>query len=114
MRQRSSSLPLSPSPLFTRLFLSASEQENDGDEHGEQREDEEENLPEAVGPLALHLAGAAVDDHLVDLLAVAVRADVDGEQEVLEGDGRVAGLDAVDALLVAADVAPHVRLDDGG
>src|SRR5215207_1738416 len=84
--------------------LAPAEDEAEDDEDGDEEEDEEENLPEAVGALALHLAGAPVDDELVDLVVEAVRADVDGQQEVFEGDGRVVGRDVRDALLVAADV----------
>src|SRR2546423_11102099 len=90
------------------------EHENQRDEGGEQCEDEEENLPEAVGALALHLARSTVDDDLIDLFAEAVRADVDRQQEVFEGDGRVARRDLIDALLVASDVASNVRVYDGG
>src|SRR2546423_1061125 len=100
-----------PSGLPT--FSPMAEHENQRDEDGEQCEYEEEDLPEAVGALALHLARATVDDDLIDLFMEAVRADVDREQEVFEGDGRVVGRDLVDALLVAADVMAHVRFDDG-
>src|SRR5215204_2495524 len=107
--------PFVPRTTFGRPSPSTSaEDEAEDDEDDEDEEGEEEYLPDAVGALALHLAGAAVDDDLVDLVVEAVGADVDGEQEVLEGDGRVLRRDVRDALLVAADVAAHVRVDDGG
>src|SRR4029079_8133190 len=88
------------SRVYSRLTPAEDEDEEEDDE--EDGEDEERDLPDAVGALALHLAGATVDDDLVDLVLKTIGADVDGEQEMLEGDGRVLRRDVRDALLVAA------------
>lgn len=79
--------------------------DDDSVDDGGDGRDEKQDLDPAIGPLALDLAAAPIHQEAVDGLFEAVGADPDREQDVLEGDVVVAGVDAVDALLVAADIA---------
>src|SRR5690606_21610946 len=72
----------------------------------------ESDLPHRPGPFALHPARLTVDDEAVAFTVIAISRCPDRQQDMLEGFIRVAGLDSVDALFVAADVAAHVHGDD--
>ena len=65
-------------------------------------QDKQHDLPDAPRPLALHFARARVHQEAIGLVAVAVRAEPDRQQDVLEPNVVVTGLDAGDALRVAA------------
>src|SRR6185436_11512946 len=79
----------------------------------EAAEDEEDDLPRAPRPLALHLAGRGVDHDAEGLLLEPVAREPDRQQHVLVGEPGPGGLDAVDPLRVAADAAADVGLELG-
>jgi len=59
-------------------------QPHDYTDHRENDEDSRRDLHRAPRPLALDFAGAGVDQDAVDLLAKAISADPDRQQDVLE------------------------------
>src|SRR5262249_19562916 len=89
-------------------------QENDERDDRQPEHHKKEDLPEAVRAVALYFAGPRIDHHLVDLLIEAKGSQVDGQQDVLEGDIGIRRIDLVDPLFVAADVASNVSIDYPG
>ena len=85
------------------LTLSSAEDGEEQSENKDYRENKERDLQETVGAIPLHLSCATVDDDLIDFLIQPVRARIDRQQQVLEGNRGIVGRDIVDALFVAAE-----------
>src|SRR5438067_179087 len=82
-----------------------------GPDHDQDGDDGQGDLQGTEGPLAVDLAGGAVDEHLEHLAAEEHRQQPDGQEQVLEGQGVELRRLGLDPLVVAADVALDRLLD---
>ena len=96
------------------LVLSSAKDGEEEDEAQQDCENEERDFPNTIWTITLHFSRSTVDDYLIDFLVQPVRARVNGQQQVLEGDGRIVCGDVMNALLVAAYVAAHVAVNHAG
>ena len=76
-------------------------------------QDEEDDFCPAPWSFTLHFSCSAVDEEAVGLVAVAICAYPYGQEYVLERNVVVLRADGMDALLVAADIAPDKTADMG-
>ena len=95
------------------LTLRPTEHQHQDEQDENYRRYQQRNLPEAVGPVALYLAGAAVDDNLKDLLIEAIGTGVNRQQQVLECDPGIMCDEILNPLLVPADGLPNIALNHG-
>src|SRR5580704_6260303 len=80
---------------------------------GQQRrhDDCRRDLPRTIGPLAVDLPGARIDQDLEGSLSVTINHQPNRKQQMFERDGSVRSLDVLDNLFVAADFRAGLALD---